>query len=163
MNAIAADSRVFTARQEVVREFTDRLVDEPPGLPPFRPSDISLTMPCPTALPNPRLMFRPVRHSAPEADFLRRYFRKLADLGLIRPSSSRFNSPVFCVPKDLDNPDPDKHFRPVMDPRLINQLFERLSTALPPIPSVLQQVGSARFVTCFDLIAGFHQIRVPEE
>lgn len=145
-------------------KYKDRFRDELPGPPPPRPSDITLDLPSPDKRPDPRMMFRKVHHSPPEAAFLERYFGRLQQLGLVRLSpGSPYNSPLFCVPKDLDNPNPDKHYRPVIDPRAVNALFERKSTTLPQIPDAIQRVASSRFATVVDLLAGFHQVRLPEE
>lgn len=78
-------------------------------------------------------------------------------------TTSPLNSPIFLVPKDPNNPDPDRHFRPVVDQRLVNGLFEKISTDYPPLKEYLQRLSSARFVSAFDLQAGFHQIRVRPE
>lgn len=50
-----------------------------------------------------------------------------------------------------------------MDPRAINTLFPRLSTVLPKIPDAIQRIAAARFVTVVDLLAGFHQVRLPDD
>lgn len=143
-------------------EFSDVFRDELPGLPPRRATDI--TIPRLDREPNRKLMFRRVHLSHQEESFLYRYVMTLRRQGLVRPTTtSPYNSPLFCVPKALDHPDPDKHYRPVMDPRAVNKLFARKSTVLPRIPETIQRVATARFATVVDLLAGFHQVRVPED
>lgn len=156
---------VTLLREKLFREYDDVFRDELPGPPPPRSTDLTLPLPSPEARKdvNTTAMFRRIRMTLPEVEFLDRYFEPLRRLGLVRPSTSDFNAPLFCVPKDPLHENPDKHFRPVCDQRIVNDLFPKIATTYLPTSEILQRIARARFASAFDLLAGFHQVNAPEE
>ena len=64
----------------------------------------------------------------------------LKENGVIRDSSSPFNSPILVVPKK-----------------------EQDAYPLPVIDEILDQLGKAKFYSVFDLTSGFHHIPLSEE
>lgn len=153
---------IASAREKLFEEFADVFADELQHIPPARSTDIRLPRPTPASLRSlPRsAMFRSMNPSLAETEFLTKYFEPLIKVGLVEPSTSEFNSPVFCVPKEPLSPDPMRRYRPVFDQRPVNTLFPRLPTEYEHIPNTLQKLASASFVSAFDLLAGFHQVRV---
>ena len=79
------------------------------------------------------------------------------DEGIIVPSTSPFNSPVWIVPKK-----PDSQGRPrmrmVIDFRKLNEKTISDAYPLPNIIDILDQLGQAQYFSTFDLASGFHQI-----
>lgn len=128
-------ARAAAEKQQLLEEFKDVLRSELDGLPEPRPTDVRLPPPDQSAVHtlSSRAMFRRIPLTAPEIEFLDKYFAPLERMGLIEPADSSFNSPVFLVPKKPLDPDLMKRFRPVFDQRIVNSLFPKLSTAYPPI------------------------------
>lgn len=157
--------KIEAARRRLLEEYEDVFRDELPGPPPPRPTDLRLPLPTEDAKArlNTTAMFRKIRMTQPEVQFLERYFEPMRRLGLIRPTKSDFNAPLFCVPKEPLHENPDKHFRPVCDQRIVNTLFPKMATNYLPTQEILQRIARARFASAFDLLAGFHQVNAPEE
>lgn len=83
--------------------------------------------------------------------------RTLLKDGIIRPSKSPYNSPVWIVPKKLDASG-ERKFRMVIDYRKLNSITVSDKYPLPEINEVLAQLGKSRYFTVLDLKSGFHQI-----
>lgn len=84
---------------------------------------------------------------------------KLLDDGIIRPSRSPWNSPVWIVPKKMDASG-KKKFRLVIDYRKLNQKTVSDKYPMPEISNILDQLGGNRYFTTLDLASGFHQIKM---
>lgn len=82
---------------------------------------------------------------------------KLLQDGIIRPSRSPYNSPVWVVPKKCDS-EGNKQFRMVIDYRKLNTVTIADRYPIPDINEVLAQFGRSKFFTVLDLKSGFHQI-----
>lgn len=82
--------------------------------------------------------------------------KQLAD-GIIRPSSSPYSSPLWIVPKKEDSLG-NKRWRLVIDYRALNEKTLGDAYPLPNIADILDQLGSAKYFSVFDLASGFHQI-----
>ncbi len=72
--------------------------------------------------------------------------------GLAVPSTSSWSSPCLLVSK------PDGTFRPCTDFRKINAVTKPDSFPLPRMEDCVDQVGSARYVSKFDLLKGYWQV-----
>ena len=83
------------------------------------------------------------------------------DSGHLRPSSSEYSSPSFCVPK-YRNGIPDHTIEPrwVNDFREINSNTVRDSYPLPIINDILSACGSGKYFAKFDMTNSFQQTRV---
>lgn len=82
---------------------------------------------------------------------------KMLHDGIIRPSRSPYNSPVWIVPKKLDASG-QKKYRLVIDYRKLNQKTISDKYPIPEISTILANLGKMRYFTTLDLASGFHQI-----
>lgn len=76
----------------------------------------------------------------------------LLDNGLAKPSYSSWASPCILVSK------PDGTHRFCTDYRKLNNITKSDSFPLPRVEDCVDQVGSARFVSKFDLLKGYYQV-----
>lgn len=81
---------------------------------------------------------------------------------IIEHSSSPYNFPVWIVPKKADSKG-IKQWRMVIDYRRLNEKTIGDAYPLPNITEILDQLGSAKYFSVFDLASGFHQINVKRE
>ena len=88
---------------------------------------------------------------------IRKQISKLLELGVISPSTSPYNSPLWIVPKKADARG-NRQWRMVIDFRALNAKTVGDAYPLPNITEILDRVGGAKFFSVFDLAAGFHQI-----
>lgn len=82
--------------------------------------------------------------------------------GSIRESESPYNSPLWIVPKKMDNSN-IKKWRIVIDYKKLNEVTIDDKFPIPNIDSLLDRLGRAQYFTTLDLATGFHQILVREE
>lgn len=82
---------------------------------------------------------------------------KMLHDGIIRPSRSPYNSPVWIVPKKLDASG-KKKFRLVIDYRKLNQKTISDRYPIPDTSTILANLGKMKYFTTLDLASGFHQI-----
>jgi len=76
---------------------------------------------------------------------------------IIKTSESPYNSPLWIVPKKPDSKG-NKRWRLVIDFRALNEKTLGDAYPLPNITDILDQLGSAKYFSVFDLASGFHQI-----
>lgn len=81
--------------------------------------------------------------------------------GIIQPSRSPYNSPIWVVPKKADASG-QKKYRMVIDYRKLNEQTVADKYPIPEINDVLPQLGQNKFFTVIDLKSGFHQIPLRE-
>ena len=81
--------------------------------------------------------------------------------GIIRPSKSPYNSPLWIVPKKLDN-EGKRKWRIVIDYRNLNNITVEDKFPMPNIDSLFDKLGRAQYFSTIDLAKGFHQIRMEE-
>ena len=98
-------------------------------------------------------------HKLPEAhrEFALDYTKELLEKEIIRHSQSPFNSHIWIIPKKSNK------LRMVIDYRQVNKDTDQDAYALPVIDDILDQLGEAKFLSAFDMSAGFHQIPMQEE
>ncbi len=94
-------------------------------------------------------------------DEVEKQIAKLLDDGIIRPSRSPYNSPIWIVPKKNDASG-TKKYRMVIDYRKLNSITIADRYPIPDINEVLSQLGKNKFFTVLDLKSGFHQIPLVE-
>lgn len=87
--------------------------------------------------------------------------RGMLNDGIIRPSRSPYNSPVWIVPKKPDSAG-NKQYRVVTDYRKLNAVTIADTYPIPDITEVLAQLGNNKFFSVLDLKSGFHQIPLKE-
>jgi hypothetical protein len=72
--------------------------------------------------------------------------------GIIEDSQSNWSSPCILTPK------PDGSYRFVTDFRKVNGVTKADNYPIPRVDDCIDQIGSAKFVTKFDLLKGYWQI-----
>ena len=77
--------------------------------------------------------------------------------GVVTPSTSPYNSPLFLVPKK------DGTFWLVIDYRKLNAQTIPDRTPMPVINDVLAQLGGAKVFSSLDLLSGYWQVPLAEE
>lgn len=90
-------------------------------------------------------------------DEVNKQIKELLEDGIIRPSRSPYNSPVWIVPKKADASG-EKKYRMVIDYRKLNKITIADKYPIPEINEVLTQLGDNKVFSVLDLKSGFHQI-----
>ena len=90
-------------------------------------------------------------------DEINKQIKELLDNDVIKPSESPYNFPLWIVPKKPDSKG-NKRWRMVIDYRALNEKTVGDAYPLPNITEILDQLGSAKYFSVFDLASGFHQI-----
>ena len=126
-------------------------------------------------LPEEKLKFTTMaKHSIPTTDNMPIYVKqyryppvhkeeidkqvtKLLEDEVITPSTSPYNAPLWIVPKK-STADGQRKWRMVIDFRKLNEKTVGDAYPLPNIVEILDQLGSAKYFSVFDLAQGFHQI-----
>ena len=80
--------------------------------------------------------------------------KKMQGMGVIKPSSSPWASPIVLVKKK------DGTLRFCIDYRKLNAVTKADSFPLPRIDDLLDQLGQSRYFSTLDLASGYWQIRV---
>ena len=102
------------------------------------------------------------RHSMIHKDFIQKDINKKLKDGIIEPSTSSSNSPIWIVPKRADS-ERNPRWRMVVDFHDLNQRTVGDAYPLPNIADILDQLGGAIYFSVFDLASGFHQIKMAPE
>lgn len=94
--------------------------------------------------------------------FVESEIKKLMENGIILPSRSPYNSPIWVVPKKGLNSDGTPKQRMVIDFRKLNDktIFDRYP--MPNTNMILSNLGKSRYFSTIDLESGFYQIRIKE-
>lgn len=92
---------------------------------------------------------------------IERQIGEMLKQGIIRESNSPYNSPLWIVPKKLDN-SKQRKWRIVIDYRKINEKSIDDKFPIPNIESILDKLGRSQYFTILDLAKGFHQILVKD-
>ena len=93
---------------------------------------------------------------------IKRQMEEMLTKGIIEPSDSPYNSPIWVVPKKLDALG-KKKWRIVIYFRKLNENTVQDAYPLPVIDEILDHLGQAKFFSAFDLSSGFHQILMDAE
>lgn len=96
------------------------------------------------------------------ADFVNAEIKHLLADGIIRPSRSPFNSPVWVVDKKGVDELGNKKKRLVIDFRKLNSKTIDDKYPVPNVTTILSNLGKAKYFTTLDLKSGFHQIELAE-
>jgi len=84
---------------------------------------------------------------------------ELLNQGIIQPSESPWNAPIWVVPKKIDK-DGKQKWRIVIDYRCLNKVTHPDRYPLPNIDDIFDALHNAKIFTTIDLASGFHQISV---
>ena len=124
--------------------------EEPKGLPPHRQYDHTIPL-LPGSTP---VNLRPYRYSPIQKNEIEKQIKELLAQGVIQPSTSPFASPALLVGKK------DLTWRLCVDFRHLNAMRVKKKYPLPVIDELLDELAGAKWFTCLDLRAGYHQIRM---
>nr|XP_034195210.1 uncharacterized protein LOC117611386 [Osmia lignaria] len=102
---------------------------------------------------------RQYRYPPVHQDEIQRQVKALLLQGVIQPSSSPYNSPLWIVPKKPDAKG-NKRWRMVIDFRALNEKTLSDKFPLPNITEILDKLGGAKYFTIFDIANGFHQVQM---
>lgn len=102
---------------------------------------------------------RQYRFPPAHKDEITKQIGELIDGKIIEPSDSPYSSPLWIVPKKADSQGRSR-WRMVIDYRILNEKTIGDAYPLPNITEILDQLGSAKYFSVFDLAGGFHQIPV---
>ena len=92
-------------------------------------------------------------------DEIEKQVRNKLNNGIIAPSNSPYNSPIWIVPKKPDSKG-NLRWRIVIDFRNLNEKTIGDAYPLPNITDILDHLGEARYFSTFDLASGFQQIEM---
>lgn len=98
----------------------------------------------------------PYRVSHKEKALIRSQVNEMLELGVIRPSTSPWSSPVVMVKKK------DGNWRFCVDYRKLNAVTCKDVYPLPVIEDLLSYLGKAKYFASLDLFSGYWQIPVKE-
>lgn len=96
-------------------------------------------------------------YPAPMREEVDRQIKELLCEGIIRPSRSPYNSPIWVVAKK-PKPNGEKQYRMVIDYKRLNAVTIPDTYPIPDINTTLASLGNAKYFTTVDLTSGFHQI-----
>lgn len=99
------------------------------------------------------------RYPAIHTEEVDRQMNEMLEQGIIKHSSSPYNSPIWVVPKKEDKVG-NKEWRIVIDYRKLNAITEDDRYPIPVIDDILDKLGRANYFTTLDLTKGFYQIEV---
>lgn len=92
---------------------------------------------------------------------IQKQIKEMIDQNIIRESNSPYNSPLWVVPKKIDNSGVQK-WRIVIDYRRLNENTISDKFPIPNIDGILDKLGKAQYFSTIDLAKGFHQILMNE-
>jgi hypothetical protein len=98
----------------------------------------------------------PRRLSPKMEEVVENSIRELLDMGVIRPSTSEFNSPIVLVRKR------DGSWRFCVDYRDLNMHTQQLSYPIPHTAQLIERLSGKRFFCVMDLASGFYHFNIRE-
>ncbi|CDJ66714.1 hypothetical protein ENH_00024200 [Eimeria necatrix] len=130
----------------------------PKGLTPKRPHDHHILF-VPGNLPAKSAIYR---MTPDQLIFHKQEIAKLSDSGWIGPTYSPSRSPMIMVDK-RDDGSGERKMRMVVNYQALNALTIAPDLPLPPIQTILELLGGAKYFSTLDFEAGFHLIRMARE
>ena len=105
----------------------------------------------------PPIKQRPRRLSPEKLAVLRKELSQLEELGIIRPSSSPWGSPVHMAKKSNGS------WPAVRDYRLLNQVTVKDSYSIPFLHDFTENIFGSTIFSSIDLFKSYHQIHIHSE
>lgn len=102
---------------------------------------------------------KPRRYPQAMREIIKREIKSMLLQGIIKPSKSEYNSPLWVVPKKVDESGAPQ-YRVVVDYRELNKVTRSEKYPLPRIEEILDRMGGAKIFSVLDLKSGYHQIRM---
>lgn len=96
------------------------------------------------------------------AQFVNKEISDLLNAGIIRPSRSPYNNPIWVVDKKGFDEDGNRKMRLVVDFRKLNTKTTNDKYPIPDTSVILANLGQSLFFSTLDLRSGFHQIKLSE-
>ncbi|CUA73040.1 Transposon Tf2-7 polyprotein [Rhizoctonia solani] len=140
---------------EFIADFSDIFAEDNSvtDLPPHRSYDLEIKL-----LDKNKTVKGPVYPLKPSDDEeLRRILKEQLDKGLIRPSKSRYSSPVIFVNKK------NGKRRMVVDYRALNDNTVKNAYPLPLISTLVEKLRGSKVFSTLDLKFGYNLVRIKEE
>ena len=78
--------------------------------------------------------------------------------GILKESTSPYNSPTWIINKKATSGPP--RWRLITDFRALNEITEGTNYPIPNQTDIIDNVASARYITCLDLTSGYYQIKI---
>lgn len=111
----------------------------------------------PVSPDHPPVNQRPYRLPEAQKPLVEQHIQEMKVNGIIRDSTSPWNSPIVIVPKKGGKT------RFCTDYRKLNEITKGDAHPLPNITEILDQLGGMQYFSTLDLSSGFHQIEIKEE
>ena len=105
---------------------------------------------------------RPYPYPVAMTDFVNNEIENLVANGIIRPSRSPYNNPIWVVDKKGVDDKGNRNKRLVIDFRKLNDKTVDDKYPIPDITKILSNLRKAKYFTTLDLKSGFHQISLAE-
>jgi len=100
---------------------------------------------------------KPYRLPYAKKNEITKQVEKMEQDGIIIPRDSPWNAPLLVVPKKEDISG-NKKYRVVVDFRKLNNVTVGDAFPMPNVTEILDRIGKAKYFSCIDLAAGYHQI-----
>lgn len=108
----------------------------------------------PVSPDHPPVNQRPYRLPEAQKPLVEQHIQEMKVNGIIRDSTSPWNSPIVIVPKKGGKT------RFCTDYRKLNEITKGDAHPLPNITEILDQLGGMQYFLTLDLSSGFHQIEI---
>jgi hypothetical protein len=96
------------------------------------------------------------RQSPDQRQVIMDWTKEMVKVGIIRPSTSAFSAPTFCVKKPVG-------WRIVHDYRQLNQATVMPAIPMPRKEDTFDSMAGSYWYSCMDLLWGYYQVKLREQ